>query len=37
MQRSGSLLDPVIIRAGTDIPIFVAYLSYIDLISGRSG
>jgi uncharacterized protein len=29
MQRSGSLLGPVLFHAGSDIPIFLAYLSYV--------
>jgi membrane protease YdiL (CAAX protease family) len=29
MQRSGSLLGPVIFHAGSDIPIFLAYLAYV--------
>jgi uncharacterized protein len=29
MQRSGSLLGPVLFHAGSDIPIFLAYLSYL--------
>jgi membrane protease YdiL (CAAX protease family) len=29
MQRSGSLLGPLLFHAGSDIPIFLAYLSYV--------
>jgi len=29
MQRSGSLLGPTLVHAGSDIPIFLAYLSYV--------
>ena len=29
MQKSGSLLGPAILHAGSDIPIFLAYLSYV--------
>jgi uncharacterized protein len=29
MQRSGSLIGPVLFHAGSDIPIFLAYLSYV--------
>jgi membrane protease YdiL (CAAX protease family) len=29
MQRSGSLLGSVLFHAGSDIPIFVVYLSYV--------
>jgi membrane protease YdiL (CAAX protease family) len=29
MQRPGSLLGPVLLHAGSDIPIFLAYLSYV--------
>ncbi len=29
MQKSGSILGPAILHAGSDIPIFLAYLSYV--------
>jgi len=29
MQRSGSLIGPLLFHAGSDIPIFLAYLSYV--------
>jgi membrane protease YdiL (CAAX protease family) len=29
MQRSGSIIGPALLHAGSDIPIFLAYLSYV--------